>query len=164
MDDSAEKADAGLTDDNTMLLYIGIGVAVVIVIGIALMSMGKDNSQKVNLDDLDDPDAKPRKRAKLTRPDGASVSSSSEGVSNQIDRDALYKELDQSGPFPKTLAGSLEPEAFVQLKGIIGKYAYLAFIPRKEEMMEERLGFLKAKKMKEYSQTVQKAAVEYQKI
>jgi len=44
MDDSAEKADAGLTDDNTMLLYIGIGVAVVIVIGIALMSMGKDNS------------------------------------------------------------------------------------------------------------------------
>jgi hypothetical protein len=46
-----------------------VGVALIIVAVIATMFLGKDNSVKVTLDDVDDP--KTRKRAKIKKPDGA---------------------------------------------------------------------------------------------
>ena len=123
-----------------------------------MMVLGKDSSVKVTLDDVDDP--KTRKRAKIKRPDGAPAKSSGSAaaITTQIDKDAIYKELDEIGPFNKTMTGALEPESFVKLRSVIGKHAYLTFVPRKDQMMKERLEHLKAERMKEYQTMIQKAA------
>jgi len=38
----------------------------------------------------------------------------------------------------------------LKLKRVIGKFSYLAFLDCKEKMMEERIGYLKNNKEKEY--------------
>ena len=50
----------------------------------------------------------------------------------EVDQVGLQKELDTEGPFAKTISGSLEPEAMLKLKRVIGKFSYLAFMPLKE--------------------------------
>ena len=41
---------------------------------------------------------------------------------NKINRDALYKELDQSGGFVKNVDGSLEPDSLIKLRRIATKH------------------------------------------
>ena len=37
-----------------------------------------------------------------------------QSIIDEFDDKALYKELDKKGPFPLTLQGTLEPDAFVK--------------------------------------------------
>jgi hypothetical protein len=52
----------------------------------------------------------------------------------------------------------------LKLKRVIGKYAYLAFMPCKEKMMEERIGYLKKNDEKSYQQMIMKAAQKFGKL
>ena len=74
-----------------------------------------------------------------------------------IDTDALFKELDQSGPYPCTLQGSLEPEAYFAFAQVVHKYSYMAFVPTKEKLLQERLNLMKQKKVKEYGDCILEA-------
>ena len=73
----------------------------------------------------------------------------------------MFKELDQSGPFPCTLQGSLEPEAFFTFSEVVHKYAYMAYVPTKEKLLKERLNYLKQKKTKEYADCILDAGKKY---
>lgn len=120
------------------------------------MATSSEKTVKVTLDDVDDPNAaaKPRKKAGVKKPAGAAAKPAASYKGGQaeltVDKDAIYKELDENGPFEKTITGALEPSSFVKLRRTIGKHAYLTFVPRKDQMMNERLGHLKAQRMKEY--------------
>ena len=76
----------------------------------------------------------------------------------------MQRELDTEGPFVKTITGSLEPESMLKLKRVIGKFSYLAFLPCKEKMMEERIGYLKRNEEKNYQQMIVKAAQKFGKL
>ena len=52
----------------------------------------------------------------------------------------------------------------LKLKRVIGKYSYLAFMPCKEKMMEERIGYLKNNDEKSYQQMIVKAAQKFGKL
>ena len=41
-----------------------------------------------------------------------------------IDKDSLYKAIDQNGPYPKTSTGTIEPEHFVKLLRVIINCTY----------------------------------------
>ena len=60
-------------------------------------------------------------------------------VIEQIDDRKLYKELDKKGPFPLTLQGTLEPEAFVKFREIVSKHGYIAYQPAKERNLRYRV-------------------------
>lgn len=128
-----------------------------------MMAVGKsDDGLKVTLDDVAS-DEKPKKKEKTSK---ASKKETPKQQSSKktddddwedegpIDKDALYKELDQEGPFTMSLQGTIEPLDMVKLKKIVGKHAYIAFKPTKEELMNKRLEFFKQKKMKEYGQII----------
>lgn len=76
----------------------------------------------------------------------------------------MQRELDTEGPYVKTISGSLEPDSMLKLKRVIGKYSYLAFMPCKEKMMEERIGYLKNNDEKSYQQMIVKAAQKFGKL
>ena len=156
-----------------MQIYIGIGLFLAIIAAVIMTALKGEQTQKVTLDDV--ADEKPRKRAGLKRPAGAaeqSPTSPSQSAAStepewekcEIDQEGLQKELDTEGPFAKTITGSLEPEAMLKLKRVIGKFSYLAFLDCKEKMMEERIGYLKNNKEKEYQQMIMKAAQKFGKL
>ena len=70
----------------------------------------------------------------------------SDEESEEIDTDNLYKDIDQKGPFLRTVTGTLEPESLLKLRLIIVRYAALAFTERKEELHKERIELLKKNK------------------
>ena len=59
--------------------------------------------------------------------------------------------MDEVGPFVKTIQGTLESDSLVKLRKIINKYTYKSFMTRKQELMEERLGYLKSNNMTKYT-------------
>lgn len=79
-----------------------------------------------------------------------------------LNRDALFKELDQNGPYPCTLQGTVEVDAFCKLRHVIVKHGYLAYLPTKQSLLQKRLKLLN--KSKEYSLNIQKTQQAYNKI
>ncbi len=139
-----------------MQIYAGLGVALAVIAGIVMMAFGKsDEGLKVTLDDVET-DKKPDKKKASSKKASSKKSSKKAEKEDDwedegpIDKDALYKELDQEGPFTASLQGTLEPKDMIKLKEIVGKHAYIAFKSTKEEMMQERLGYFKKKQFKEY--------------
>ncbi len=149
-----------------MQIYAGLGVALAVIAGIVMMAFGKsDEGLKVTLDDVATDKKKPdKKKASSTKKAAAKKSSKKTEQEDDwedegpVDKDALYKELDQEGPFTASLQGTLEPKDMIKLKEIVGKHAYIAFKSTKEEMMQERLGYFKKKQFKEYGQIIMKAS------
>ena len=80
------------------------------------------------------------------------------------EKTAFLKELDQKGPYERKMGGQLTMDALLKLRSIINKRAYSKFVPRKLEMMEERLGYFKAKNMQKYVESIKQSASEYEVI
>ena len=85
-------------------------------------------------------------------------------IFSAIDKDSIYRDLDAAGPWPKTASGSLEPEASVRFRYVIGTQSYRNFIPRKEELMNERFSHINHGREKEYQMTIRKAQEDYGKV
>ena len=138
-----------------MQIYAGLGLALAVIAGIVYMALGKsDEGLKVTLDDVAT-DEKPKKKGKAkavkAKKEAPKPKEEEDWEDEEpLDKDALYEELDKAGPFVKTLQGTLEPKDMVTLKKLIGKYAYMSFKEKKEELMLQRIEFFKQKKMKEY--------------
>jgi len=81
-----------------------------------------------------------------------------------IDKDDLYKELDQSGPYKRTNSGTLEREAMVVLKKIITKHTCINFRLRKEELMKKRLKAFKKQNWPEFQKLILLAKSEFQRL
>jgi len=79
----------------------------------------------------------------------------------QADNDAIYKALDQGGPFVRTISGTLEPESMIKLRQIIIRHASYAFLERKEELFKARLGLLKQARWQEYGDCLADTADEF---
>ena len=73
----------------------------------------------------------------------------------------LYTELDNQGPWTLDEYGILNPEAFVRLRTIITTCQFKRFQARKQELLDERIAALKAKREQEYVQLIRKAGMEY---
>ena len=56
-----------------------------------------------------------------------------------MDADALYKELDQEGPYLKTAIGTLEKTSFIRIKKVIARRTYLTFVKRRDELLDQRV-------------------------
>lgn len=153
-----------------MKIYACLGMALVVIAGIVYMSMTPAKQIKVTLDDVElSEEEKPKKkRAGIKRPDGAPAAKAAavkkeddDWEDDPYDKDTLYKMIDESGPFPKSMTGTLEPEGFVKLRRCIHRHTYMCFKDVKEELLEERIKYFKADKMKEYQGCLQKAQQKY---
>ena len=124
-------------------------VAFAVILGIVFMGMsgGKDSGSKVTLDDL--PTRPPKKKQESTKT--KEEEEEDEWSDEDVDKDEMYKEMDEVGPFVKTIQGTLEPDSLVKLRKIINKWTYKSFMTRKAELMEERLGYLKTNNMTKYT-------------
>ena len=60
-------------------------------------------------------------------------------IIDEFDDAALYKELDKKGPYPLTLQGTLEPEAFVKFREVVSKHGYITYKPAKDRNRAYRL-------------------------
>ena len=118
-----------------LTIYVGVGLALAIVAAIVVMATGgkKKDSLKLTLDEM--PEEKP-KRARVKRPDGAAQPAKDKKKAKKeeedwedepFDREALLKDLDATGPYEKSLDGTVSPEDMVRLRKVIGKYSYMAF-------------------------------------
>ena len=58
--------------------------------------------------------------------------------SEKINKEELYRELDQNRPYDCNQEGILEEVSFCKLHRIIHTYGYQAFIPCRDILMEER--------------------------
>ena len=81
-----------------------------------------------------------------------------------IDKDALFEAIDQNGPYTRGLTGTLEPESVVKFHRVTQDHAYRAFKATKEENLKKRLKLLKAKKDKEYKESILQTQLEFQKV
>ena len=79
-----------------------------------------------------------------------------------FDDKALQKDLDKKGPFPLTLQGTLEPDAFVKFRDIVSEHGYRTFKPAKERNRSNRVQAYKDKNWQEYSKNISQASREYQ--
>lgn len=57
----------------------------------------------------------------------------------------------------------LTPLSFLKLRGIITAHISLAFLPRRNDLLQERLAAYKAEDWKTYTMKIQQAQTEYQK-
>ena len=86
-------------------MYIGLGVAAVgisIVVYFQIQGAKESGGQKVSLDDMDDGEPtqeKSKKKKKKTK----SASSANSNMEGPIDKDALFKEVDENGPYVRTI-------------------------------------------------------------
>ena len=80
------------------------------------------------------------------------------------DKAKYQKEIDANGPYPTEVSGELTSDALIKLRHVICKQAYTKFMPRKHELMEERLGYFKQKNMQNYVECIQKSAQDYEAI
>ena len=165
--------------------YLGLGLALAIIAGLVFTALGSKNGQnqiKVTLDDV-----KTEPKAAAAKKDNTSKKESQKQVKkdeekkaavakgeqdaedwsdddDEFDRDALFKDLDQRGPFVRTVQGTLEPHSMLKLRKIIIKHSALAFQERKDELFAERIGHLKNKKYKDYEASLNTIAEEFGKL
>ena len=62
--------------------------------------------------------------------------------------------LDSSGPFETDEFGSLTDDGAMKLKAVISTDSYAKFLPRKDELLEKRLEFLKKNEWKNYEEII----------
>ena len=117
------------------------------------MGGGKDSGSKVTLDDLPTRPPKKKQESKKSKEE----EEEDEWSDEPVDKDEMYKEMDEVGPFVKTIQGTLEPDSLVKLRKIINKWTYKSFMSRKQELMEERLGYLKSNNMTKYTEMIEQA-------
>ena len=124
-------------------IYAGLGFVVLVIVLVATQ-MSKEKE--------DDPEA--------TLTLGELVK---DPMQQESDEKAKYhKDIDANGPYPTEVSGELTPDALVKLRHVICKQAYTKFMPRKHELMEERLGYFKQQDMQNYVQCIQKSAQDYE--
>ena len=110
-----------------------------------------EEALKVTMDDVKE-EVKPTKKQQRKQEKKKSKNAEDEDWEDEpLDKDALYKELDAAG-FVKSIAGIMEKDSMIEFRRIVGKYTYIAFTQRREELMERRLEALKAKRMDEYAE------------
>ena len=145
-----------------MPIYACMGLAVMIIAGIVYMSFGGEKQIMVTMDDVDDGKPKVSKKAKVKKHPNAEAekkaAAEEEWEDDPYEKDDLCKRVDESGPYPKSLQGTIEGPAFVKLRKVIVEHAYRCFMDQKEELMKERIEHLKKNDMKKYAQCVGKAA------
>ena len=126
-------------------IYVALGIviaAVAFLLSQAFKPAGKNEELMFTLDQVvDDPKQTEEKSA-----------------------DDFYKELSNGKPYKTNLDGTLTDESLIKLRSLINKRAYALFVPRKTEMMEERLGFYKQKNMPKYVESIKQSATEYERI
>ena len=47
----------------------------------------------------------------------------------------MQKEIDQNGPYPRTLQGTYEIDAFVKLYQVVLKHGYMQYQPAKDALL-----------------------------
>jgi len=126
-------------------IYIALGIVVAAVayfLTQAFKPAGKDEDLMFTLDQVvDDPKQSEEKSA-----------------------DDFYNELSKGKPYKTNLDGTLNDKSLIKLRSLINKRAYALFVPRKMEMMEERLGHYKTKNMQKYVESIKQSATEYERI
>ena len=128
------------------------------------MSLASSPKQiKVTFNDVeDDTTGGQKKRAKVKPPSADAKPNWAQAAGlDPYDKDTLFQAVDQNGPYPRGPSGTIEPEAFCRFRRTIGRHAYTVFLKIKEELMEERMTYLKRKMMKEYAELVEVAADKY---
>ena len=143
-------------------IVVGLGLAA-LLLAAAIYKMLKPQKQlKVTLSDVStNADDQVEERKEKAAPKSKAKLKSKYATleyREAIDEDALTRELDQEGPFRTKLQGTIEPESLVKLRRLINKHGYAAFGPRKQALLEERIGYLKAKKVQEYAQCIARAS------
>ena len=107
-----------------MTMFIGLGAGALLVGVVAFMAFGgsKTSGQKVTLDDVVEPgepekseESSAKKKKKSKKSEAATSSANMEGP---IDKDALFKAIDQGGPYSRTISGTLEPESVIKFHRI----------------------------------------------
>ena len=58
---------------------------------------------------------------------------------DDFDKDTLFKMIDENGPYPRGLTGTVEPEAFCKLRRTIVRHSYTRFMKPKEALLNERI-------------------------
>ena len=157
-----------------MNTYIGLGLALAIIAGIVFMAIGggqtDKNQIKVTMDDVKteskpDPNQAKKLAKKQKKKAEAEVKPKEDedwsDDDDPADNDAIYKAIDQGGPFVRTDSGTLEPESMLALRKIIIKHAAYAFMTRKEELFQARLGLLKQARWQEYSECLRATQDEF---
>lgn len=72
-------------------------------------------------------------------------------TSESVNKDsAFHKKLDQEGPYAREPSGILTKESLLKLRRAISEKAYFEFKERREELMQERIAFMKQNKQSEY--------------
>lgn len=153
-----------------MQIYVQLGVALVLVAGLVYAGLQAMKPKEQLMFTMADAEGdKPKKRARVKKPQGAPQAAVASPAKKDddwedydFDKDAMFKELDEAGPFAKKLTGTLEPEAFYKFRQIVMKYTFLAFADRKEELMQNRLTFFKSQRWQEYAKQIATASRDYQ--
>ena len=92
-----------------MIMYIGLGVAAVgISILVYFQTQGAKESggQKVSLDDIEEEqgeDAANSGKSKKKKKGKKSAGATGANMDGPIDKDALYQEIDENGPYVRTI-------------------------------------------------------------
>ena len=143
---------------NPSAKYASVYAAITLVLLTCVVGLrkllGSQTQKSVKLDDIAPEDNTKTKSS-------TSTSTKVLPTGQSIDLDRLYQMLDEEGPYERSLSGSVEPASFVKLMRVVNKVTYKAYMPRKEELLQERLSFLRQQKMREYTENVKKASLEY---
>ena len=68
----------------------------------------------------------------------------------------MQKEIDQNGPYPRTLQGTYEIDAFVKLYQVVLKHGYMQYQPAKDALLLQRMELIHQKKGSEYARAIKK--------
>lgn len=110
-----------------MKIYACLGLALAVIAAIVYNAMGSKKDIKVSLDDIaspEDDEPKPkRKRAGVKRAQGApepkAKKEKDDWEDDPFEKDTLYKLVDDNGPYPKSMTGTVEPNEFRMLRRVI---------------------------------------------
>jgi len=112
-------------------LYLGIAVALIASL-LYLLCAGQqeDFDQQITMGDL-------KKEGKATGK-----------LDDDERREIFFKDLDKYGPYEREINGTLTLDALRRLRDVINVHAYKLFMPRKEQLMNERCEIFKKKDWK----------------
>ena len=130
-----------------MQIYAGLGVVVLIIAFIAYSATKTEKTDPELMMTLSDVVKDPMENA-------------------EEDKEKYYKEIDKNGPYPTkdSCCGTLSMDSLLKLRSVINKHAYAKFVPRKTELMEERLGYFQQQNMQKYVECIQQSAQAYEQI
>ena len=85
------------------------------------------------------------------------------GIAESIDESTLHRMIDESGPYPRGVDGTIEPDALFNLRKTTLRFAYRHYMESKDALMKRRVDLLRANKTKEYEAALPRALEFYQK-